>query len=622
MLVQFKHYRADNRRAISLRARLHLEELEARNLLSVFTPAQIQHAYGFDQLYSQGLNGSRQTIAIVDAYDDPSIGADLQHFDAQFNLPNPNFTKVGLDAFGNASTTKFPAPDHGWASEIALDVEWSHAIAPGANILLVEAASNSFTDLLNAVDYARAHLGVSVVSMSWGSSEFSGEAALDSHFLTPAGHAGITFVASSGDYGAWYGPEWPAVSPNVVSVGGTSLSLSPNGAYNNETGWNSLNYRQYGSTGGYSSYETEPSYQTSVQKTGKRTSPDVAYNANPNTGVYMYDSYNGGWFSGGGTSAGAPQWAGLFALADQGRYQAGYGPLFSSNQTLPALYLMAQTAYSTYYHDVTNGYNGYSAGPGYDLVTGLGTPKAPAVVNALVSARGSGSSITINASASSTTTAKLAKPQLVTQASENPADNTSSSTTNNGTKTGTSTTAVIEIVSVPVVAVAPVSPVFAPVAVNSAAPGNVPVALLSSVPGLTVLAASSSHVGETSPEKIGGEQTTEQGNADEDDQQDGEMVSGVVSRKARTSAAKASRASSDHGSAQAWRDVCTACFAEDAVNAPAIPDEGPALTLDKTGSIAGPMIALAGMVAVLGGYAGTLPRRAEPRKRQRFSLAW
>src|SRR5262249_17969012 len=181
-----------------------------------------------------------------------------------------------------------------WASEIALDVEWSHAIAPGAKILLVEAASDSFTDLLNAVDYASKQPGVSVVSMSWGSTEFSGETALDKHFTTP----GITYVASSGDYGAGSGPEWPAVSPNVVSVGGTSLSLTSSGAYSSETGWTSLNPNRYGSTGGYSSYETEPAYQMGVQMSSKRTSPDVAYDANPNTGVYMYDSYNGGWFSG------------------------------------------------------------------------------------------------------------------------------------------------------------------------------------------------------------------------------------------------------------------------------------------------------------------------------------
>ncbi len=166
-----------------------------------YTPAQIRQAYGFDKItFNNGTvvgDGSGTTIAIVDAYDDPRIANDLHQFDLKFGLADPVFTKVGQ----TGSTTALPAANAGWISEIALDVEWAHAIAPGANILLVEANSASFGDLLTAVDYARHASGVVAVSMSWGGSEFSSESMYDSHFTTPSGHGGVTFVASSGDTG-------------------------------------------------------------------------------------------------------------------------------------------------------------------------------------------------------------------------------------------------------------------------------------------------------------------------------------------------------------------------------------------------------------------------------------
>src|SRR5262249_53291884 len=158
-----------------------------------YTPAQIRHAYGFDQI---PLNGAGQTIAIVDAYDDPNIAGDLHAFDQQFGLADPVLTKVNQSG-GNS----YPSSDNNWAVEISLDVEWAHAIAPGAHILLVEANSNSFSDLITAVDYARIQPDVSVVSMSWGSGEFPSETSYDTHFNTPSGHGGVTFVASSGDSG-------------------------------------------------------------------------------------------------------------------------------------------------------------------------------------------------------------------------------------------------------------------------------------------------------------------------------------------------------------------------------------------------------------------------------------
>jgi subtilase family serine protease len=184
-------------------------------LLAVYTPAQIANAYGFSKVSFQGVagDGSGQTIAIVDAYYDPTISRDLAVFDAKYHLPaldgvNGRGTFTQLDLSGGVT-----GPTGGWSIETALDVEWAHAIAPKANILLVEAASDNLdlkgapTDLLNAVDVAASQPGVSTVSMSWGLYEFPGEVGLDSHFTKP----GVTFVAASGDSGA--PPLWPAVSP-------------------------------------------------------------------------------------------------------------------------------------------------------------------------------------------------------------------------------------------------------------------------------------------------------------------------------------------------------------------------------------------------------------------------
>ena len=261
-----------------------------------FTPAQIQQAYEFNQV---SYNGSGETIAIVDAYNDPDIRSDLNTFDTQFNLPS-----ITISVVNETGGSKLPSddPTGGWELEESLDVEWAHAMAPGANIILVEANSSSISDLITAVNYASQH--ANVVSMSWGSGEFSGETSYDSDFSV----GGVAFVVASGDTGA--PADWPAASPNVLGVGGTSLTLNSSGGWGSETGWS-------GSTGGPSAYEPQPSYQVGVVMTGttKRATPDVAYDAS-STGTYaVYDTdpyeiapgetESLGWVAVYGTSAGA-----------------------------------------------------------------------------------------------------------------------------------------------------------------------------------------------------------------------------------------------------------------------------------------------------------------------------
>lgn len=328
-----------------------------------YTPAQIRHAYGFDQVaFSGGVSGTGagQTIAIVDAYNDPNIAADLAVFDQKYGIAAPPSLSV-VNQLGGAA---LPATNAGWAGEIALDVEWAHAIAPAAKILLVEANSSSLSNLLAAVDTARNAGGVSVVSISWGSTEFASETAYDSYFTTPANHIGVTFVAAAGDQGSWSAASWPAASPNLLSVGGTTLNLQDAaGTYGSESGWSN-------GGGGTSSFEATPSYQSGVATTGTttvtgtrspfglfgrfgfgiptvaaasgRSSPDVAYNADPNTGFAVYDSVPdqgySGWQVVGGTSAGAPQWAALVAIADQGRSLQSLPTLSGASQTLASLY--------------------------------------------------------------------------------------------------------------------------------------------------------------------------------------------------------------------------------------------------------------------------------------------
>jgi subtilase family serine protease len=354
-------------------------------------PRQFAAAYGLGAISfgSSVGTGAGQTIAIVDAYDDPALvdstapqfsTSDLAQFDRQYGLPDPpSFVKLN-ESGGTAGLPGVDPAGAGtpgnWEEETVLDVEWAHAMAPEAAIILVECNSSSSTDLYQGVKTAAGLPGVSVVSMSWGSAEYAGESAFDGDFTAPAGHQGVTFVAATGDTGA---PGlYPAYSPNVLAVGGTTLTLQSGGGYGGESGWSD-------GGGGTSVNEPEPAYQASVQATGQRTIPDVALDADPQSGVSVYDSYDdangdGPWMKTGGTSLAAPGWAALIAIADQGRTAAGGTTLDGATQVLPALYALPTGDF----HDVTTGGNDvFNAGPGYDESTGLGSPSAGLVAPAL-----------------------------------------------------------------------------------------------------------------------------------------------------------------------------------------------------------------------------------------------
>jgi len=336
---------ATNKLDREARPPFHLGRIQNFTTPGGLNPQQVRAAYN---LTASGAG----TIAIVDGYDNPNAAADLQTFSTQFGIPmTGSFTKHTMGSVRANS---------GWALESSLDVQWAHAIAPAANILLVEAKSSRLSDLLAAVDYARKVPGVISVTMSWGASEFSGSSAYDSYFTSGNGQP-ITFFASSGDSGT--GVQWPAVSANVVGVGGTTLNAS--GSSSTETAWN-------GSGGGISSFVNEPSYQSSLvhNSNGMRAVPDVSFDADPQSGVAVYDSYgyNGqkGWFVVGGTSLGSPSWAAIRALG------TASNPAFYTDATNP-------TIYSTDFRDVTSGSNGScgavcTAATGYDFITGLGSP--------------------------------------------------------------------------------------------------------------------------------------------------------------------------------------------------------------------------------------------------------
>ena len=332
---------------------------------SGYTPAQMKSAYRYNAIPNQGQG---MTIGIVDACDYPTVEADLAVFSTQFNLPACTIANGCLTVLPQGSLCSGHSGN--WALEQALDVQWAHAMAPAAKIVLVQAPSAD-TSLFAAVDAAVA-AGANVVSMSWGyGGGFSGEQAYDFHFQVP----GVTFFSSTGDSGCL--TNYPAESPYVVAVGGTTLTLRNAGSlsvtgsnYGSETAWS-------GSGGGISAYEAEPSYQMGVQHSGFRSIPDVALNANPSTGVPVYDTYDGyQWVKVGGTSLSSPVWAAFMAIENSLRGGVGH----TMQQFLPNLYqtIYPSGNYALDFHDITAGSSGgvCVAGTGYDYVTGVGTPIA------------------------------------------------------------------------------------------------------------------------------------------------------------------------------------------------------------------------------------------------------
>lgn len=300
-------------------------------------------------------SGGAKSIAIVDAYDYPTAFSDLQIFSAQFGLPAPttgNFQVV-------YATGTPPKADSGWGLEAALDIQWAHAMAPQAKIYLVEAASNSYADLLTAVNVASSLVtkaGGGEVSMSWGGSEFSLERLYDGYFTK----SGVVYVAAAGDNA---GTIWPATSPNVVSAGGTTNSRDATGNLQAQLAWSSTG-------GGPSNYESRPSYQSAISQIvgKKRGTPDVAADADPNTGVWVYNlPYCNGWCIVGGTSVATPVWAGIINAA--GRFSA------SSQIELSTIYnnLGNATGFTDIAHGSCGPNQGYLAGTGWDFCTGAGS---------------------------------------------------------------------------------------------------------------------------------------------------------------------------------------------------------------------------------------------------------
>ncbi|MCW7942233.1 peptidase S8 [Streptomyces hygroscopicus] len=327
-----------------------------------YGPSDLQSAYGLTDAASS--NGSGETIAVVDAYDDPNAESDLAQYRSYYGLPdctsdNGCFTKVGQ----TGSTTSLPSTDSGWAGEISLDLDMASAVCPNCSILLVEAKSASTANLGTAVNEA-VKLGAKFVSNSYGGAESSSDPTYDSKYFN---HPGVAITVSAGDNG--YGAEYPAASKYVTSVGGTALSTSSNSRGWTESVWNTSSTEGTGS--GCSAYDAKPSWQTD-SGCSKRMIADVSAVADPATGVSVYDTYGDGtgWVTYGGTSASAPIIAGVYALAGT-----------PSSGSYPARFPYSAAGTSAL-NDVTDGSNGTcstsyfcTARSGYDGPTGWGTPE-------------------------------------------------------------------------------------------------------------------------------------------------------------------------------------------------------------------------------------------------------
>lgn len=356
-----------------------VQDAQHYNTPTGILPVEYRAAYGFNQIPN---HGAGVTIALVDAFKDPNIASDVAFYASYFHLAPCNLTVV----------VQGSVEGEGWDLEESLDVQQACALAPAANIVLVEAASSSYTDLLTAVATAtQSPYNATVVSMSWSGGD---EPSLDSDFNNITNSMGqpVTFIAATGDSG--HGTGWPSTSPYVIAAGGTSLVLStgtplPNPLelnYGHESAWS-------GSGGGIDSGETEPSFQVTAcagfSPNGHRCVPDISSDANPGTGVPVYDTYSyHGWVQVGGTSVATPDWGTFFTLVNSARVANGGTTLSMADADLYNLYYNA-TDYAADFHDITTGTNGScgldcTAATGYDLVTGIGTFQANHLYPALV----------------------------------------------------------------------------------------------------------------------------------------------------------------------------------------------------------------------------------------------
>jgi len=404
------------RLAAAQRARVAAADGQAAAAIpaAVYTPAQIRAAYGLPPLPVAGAAlssrdaaglGAGQTIYLVEAYDHPNAFADLAQFSARFGLPpcasaapaptaplpparaaaGCTFAVAYADSRG-ALVKAAPAYDADWIAEIALDVEWAHAIAPLARLVLIEVASDNSNQLQGGVALAN-RMGPGVVSMSFGAPEGGWVRSSDAGFAA----AGMSYVAAAGDAGAQV--LWPAVSPRVLAVGGTRLHWAGSGV-RSETAW-------AGSGGGVSSVEPLPAWQSGLALPGSgapgmRTVADVAFNADPATGQYVALTPRGSatttWNSFGGTSIGAPQWAGLVAVANARRAVAARAPLGDFHAALYRAIAGSPVPHAAAFADIVDGRDGAcatcTAAVGYDTVTGWGTPNAGALLDALAGPAG------------------------------------------------------------------------------------------------------------------------------------------------------------------------------------------------------------------------------------------
>jgi subtilase family serine protease len=362
-----------------------------------YGPTSLQSAY--DLAAAAAASGSGETVAVVDAYNDPNANGDLSAYRAEYGLPTCNEANGCLTVVSQTgSTTALPenapvvAGQLDWTYEESLDVDMVSATCPNCHIDLVEASSTSMSDLGTAVNEAVA-LGAKFVSNSYGGSEASDETSYDSYY----NHPGVVVTASAGDGG--YGVLYPAASPYVTSVGGTSLSTASNARGWTESVWS--NSATKGTGSGCSAYEPQPSWQTALNLPtgcGKRIVADVSAVADPNTGVAIYDTYSsdGGWNELGGTSAASPIIASTYALADD-----------VASGSNPAEY---PYEHRSDLNDVTSGSTSTctpaylcTAETGYDGPTGLGTPDGTGAFEAASSGTGA-NTVTVTNPGSQTTT--------------------------------------------------------------------------------------------------------------------------------------------------------------------------------------------------------------------------